>query len=250
MKFIFDAVALLSGRTNSIAYVAFFRDVEHEVAPVVSGHRVTLTYNLYYGARRNTTSPDDLEVLQPPHARVSESAVKDSLASLLDDPIFMPRGGTLGFGLRHHYPFPLQTGQIACTDPGMSSDLRFVKDAESKLLQHDLLAERELSLHREFRGEKKQTMYWLYWFMRRGSGPAYWNNAVVEWSYMRVGLLVSVGPHERRTEEPEIKEDAGERAPPGGNSRCDGWQVLASGGVIRTKKPATENPHVKFARPV
>jgi hypothetical protein len=28
--------------------VAFFSDIEHEVAPVISGHRVTLTYNLYF----------------------------------------------------------------------------------------------------------------------------------------------------------------------------------------------------------
>jgi hypothetical protein len=33
-----------------VAYVAFFSDVEHEVTPVTSGHRITLTYNLYLGA--------------------------------------------------------------------------------------------------------------------------------------------------------------------------------------------------------
>ena len=31
----------------SIGYVAFFSDIEHEVTPVTSGHRITLTYNLY-----------------------------------------------------------------------------------------------------------------------------------------------------------------------------------------------------------
>jgi hypothetical protein len=28
--------------------VAFFGDIEHEIAPVTSGHRITLTYNLYF----------------------------------------------------------------------------------------------------------------------------------------------------------------------------------------------------------
>lgn len=33
--------------TNAIAWVAFYSDCEHEVLEVTSGHRVTLTYNLY-----------------------------------------------------------------------------------------------------------------------------------------------------------------------------------------------------------
>nr|VWO98178.1 Acetolactate synthase (EC [Ganoderma boninense] len=47
----FDSSALLAQQEHpSIAYVAFFSDVEHEVMPVTSGHRVTITYN-------STTSP-------------------------------------------------------------------------------------------------------------------------------------------------------------------------------------------------
>jgi hypothetical protein len=34
--------------TTSIAYITFFSDVEHEVSEVTSGHRVTITYNLYF----------------------------------------------------------------------------------------------------------------------------------------------------------------------------------------------------------
>jgi len=34
-------------RQPSVAYVAFYSDIEHEVAPVISGYRVTLTFNLY-----------------------------------------------------------------------------------------------------------------------------------------------------------------------------------------------------------
>lgn len=35
--------------TQSIQFAAFYSDVEHEVLEVHSGHRVTLTYNLYAG---------------------------------------------------------------------------------------------------------------------------------------------------------------------------------------------------------
>ena len=40
--------ALAAADQPSIGYVAFFSDIEHEVTPVISGHRVTLTYNLYF----------------------------------------------------------------------------------------------------------------------------------------------------------------------------------------------------------
>ncbi|KIJ14966.1 hypothetical protein PAXINDRAFT_12235 [Paxillus involutus ATCC 200175] len=40
----------------SICFVAFFGDVEHEVLPVTSGYRVTLTYNLYYETPHATSS--------------------------------------------------------------------------------------------------------------------------------------------------------------------------------------------------
>src|SRR6201996_3395291 len=51
--FHFDGASLLSPHlseqgTQSFAYVAFYSDVEHEVAEVTSGHRVTITYNLYF----------------------------------------------------------------------------------------------------------------------------------------------------------------------------------------------------------
>ena len=42
------APALLTAPPSSDGYTTFPSDVEHEVTPVVSGHRVTLTYNLYF----------------------------------------------------------------------------------------------------------------------------------------------------------------------------------------------------------
>lgn len=44
----FDANALMTSRSSpSLAYAAFYSDIEHEVLKVTYGHRITLTYNLY-----------------------------------------------------------------------------------------------------------------------------------------------------------------------------------------------------------
>ena len=130
-EFTFDAAQLLHGHTKSIAYIAFFSDVEHEVTPAVSGHRITLTYNLYFRARRNTTSPNSLEVLRPAYGRVP--AVRDALYTLLDDPTFMPNGGTLGFGFRRHYPFP-ENWTENMEDPLVSLE-RWLKGRDAALFQ-------------------------------------------------------------------------------------------------------------------
>ena len=74
-------------------WAAFFSDVEHEVLPVTSGHRITLTYNLYYSAPmsgiKDASWPDvirsvgglnvdieklsaDLETSGEPHAKTEQ----------------------------------------------------------------------------------------------------------------------------------------------------------------------------------
>ncbi|RPD54613.1 hypothetical protein L226DRAFT_493426 [Lentinus tigrinus ALCF2SS1-7] len=103
----FDAAKLLSAAAHydlkRIAYIAFFSDVEHEVLPVTSGHRVTITYNLYWAGPPAVAFPDELSVIHPKHSNFA--AVGEALVELLADPTFLPEGGTLGFGLRHAYPF-------------------------------------------------------------------------------------------------------------------------------------------------
>jgi hypothetical protein len=90
--------AVNAGSTPNAAFVAFFSDVEHEVTPVSSGFRVTLTYNLYLKKKINRASAvaafgqTDLEI-------------SNALAVLLKNPAFLPDGGILGFGFAHKYPF-------------------------------------------------------------------------------------------------------------------------------------------------
>ena len=51
-QFMFDGQALhQEALPASIAWVAFFGDVEIEVALVTSGHRISITFNLYFDSK-------------------------------------------------------------------------------------------------------------------------------------------------------------------------------------------------------
>ena len=117
----FDANVLTSLQSSpSLAYVAFYSDVEHEVLKVTSGSRVTLTYNLYMVPLKVPVPSD------PPAASVKPSVktptnFQATLHQLLKSPEFMPEGGTLAFGLAHLYPITFD----------MESDMEF--DMESDI---------------------------------------------------------------------------------------------------------------------
>ncbi|OBZ71337.1 hypothetical protein A0H81_08862 [Grifola frondosa] len=64
-------------REPRIAYIAFYSDVEHEVALVTSGYRVTITYNLYFAE-----SPSPNEVAAHPLS-TNETELKAVFQSLL-----------------------------------------------------------------------------------------------------------------------------------------------------------------------
>ena len=101
---------LTGGRLDrpSVTYVAFLNDdIEQEVAPVTSGHRVTLTYDLYYdddggpvSEKEDTPAPEHSIPPKPPN----QDRFREAFKALLENPEFMAEGGTLAFGLRHGYP--------------------------------------------------------------------------------------------------------------------------------------------------
>ncbi len=100
VEWTFDAARLLASVTAEapkVAYVAFYSDLEHEVTPVVSGARVTLTYNLYF---------DDVATVVAPiiTSQGKDQTIKDGFQQLLDDTAFLPKGGRLAFNLSHSYP--------------------------------------------------------------------------------------------------------------------------------------------------
>ncbi len=112
---------LAAERQQSIGYVAFFSDVEHEVASITSGHRVTLTYNLYFGDGGDLSSKEPvLEHLSLPPMG-NENAFREAFQGLLKNPDFLSYGGALAFGLRHVYPIE--------NDPGDRSPLEHIYGA-------------------------------------------------------------------------------------------------------------------------
>ncbi|KAJ7291371.1 hypothetical protein C8J57DRAFT_1491860 [Mycena rebaudengoi] len=82
----FDSAAQLS----ATAYVAFYSDVVHAVAPVETGYCATLTYNLFLAARSADKAPTHRAVPPPP-----EQAFAAALRTLLADRTFLPTGGFL-----------------------------------------------------------------------------------------------------------------------------------------------------------
>ena len=98
----FDSGEVLAAEDQpSIGYVAFFSDIEHEVAPVISGHRITMTYNLYFDDDRPVVKADSEHLTTPQLA--NKNAFREAFTALLENSKFMADGGRLAFGLRHVY---------------------------------------------------------------------------------------------------------------------------------------------------
>ncbi|KAF9044446.1 hypothetical protein BJ165DRAFT_1528981 [Panaeolus papilionaceus] len=119
------------------AFTAFYSDVEHEVAPVISGYRVTLTYNLYFadGIPTNVRGTASAVRSQSP----ATIAIQTHLSDLLSNPSFLTSGGNLGFKLVHKYPVHRSTDLhtlikmlkgpdarilVACTSLGLKTSLQ------------------------------------------------------------------------------------------------------------------------------
>ena len=94
----FDAAqALAECQGPHLAYIALYSDVEHEVSMVKTGHRISVTYNLYFDD--DTRAP-----IIPLSLSQNALRLKSALETLLLDATFLPEGGWLGFNLEHQYP--------------------------------------------------------------------------------------------------------------------------------------------------
>ena len=71
---------------SEISWAAFYGDCEHEVLEVASGHRLTLTYNLYISEQMGGV------VQKFPSANPTMYSVYEKLKSLLQDPNFLRQG--------------------------------------------------------------------------------------------------------------------------------------------------------------
>jgi hypothetical protein len=100
-----SATELSTAPPSSIGYAAFSSDVEHEVAPVVSGHRITLAYNLHFDDDGCAPVMAPVSEPAPPLQPAMERSICAAFEALLENPEFLPDGGVLGFGLQHVYQF-------------------------------------------------------------------------------------------------------------------------------------------------
>jgi hypothetical protein len=94
-----------SSRHGGLAWAAMYSDCEHEIRTVTTGHRVTLTYNLYPPSRRVHSSSQD-SIASGEFASISaarESAFGAQLAAALSDTTWYPDGVTVGLVLEHFY---------------------------------------------------------------------------------------------------------------------------------------------------
>lgn len=81
----------------SIKWAAFYSDCEHEVLEVHSGHRITLTYNLYV-SRGSGNLAGHCPWMDP-----KQLPLYDTIKSMLQVPSFMTKGGLLGIWCSHAY---------------------------------------------------------------------------------------------------------------------------------------------------
>ena len=110
-----------TGGGTRVAYVAFYSDVEHEVAVVMSGYRITITYNLYF--------VDPAPIIQSPQP--NSGHLREAFVQLLRDRMFLPKGGFIGFSLRRQYPLPNNPSEDASK---LDSYSDLLKDTDAELM--------------------------------------------------------------------------------------------------------------------
>ncbi|KAJ3129566.1 hypothetical protein HK098_001042 [Nowakowskiella sp. JEL0407] len=79
---------------KTLSWAAFYSDCEHEILPVTSGLRVTLTFNLLTCTIQPTQG---LQIATNPYFNL--------LSKLFKNRDFMEHGGEIAFGLKFDYPF-------------------------------------------------------------------------------------------------------------------------------------------------
>ncbi|KAK4683979.1 hypothetical protein P7C73_g6229, partial [Tremellales sp. Uapishka_1] len=82
--------------SGSVAWGFFYSDCEHEVMPVNSGTRISLSYDIFAAAQHH--NPNTLSI--------QASGIHKVLETIFDPKShFMPQGGTLGLSLEDSYPY-------------------------------------------------------------------------------------------------------------------------------------------------
>ncbi|KAF5001951.1 hypothetical protein FGRMN_692 [Fusarium graminum] len=88
-----------SRSADTVQWAAFFSDCEHEVLQVTEGHRLTLTYNLFWTSYGPASMSDHLQALDQ-----ESLPFFATLEKLLANEEFLQKGGLIGFNCTHAYP--------------------------------------------------------------------------------------------------------------------------------------------------
>ncbi|KAH6915406.1 hypothetical protein BKA70DRAFT_1181228 [Coprinopsis sp. MPI-PUGE-AT-0042] len=98
----FDSANMVSKDATKdprLAFVSFYSDIDHEVTPVESGYRVTVTYNLYCSKPLSPSIPKVSLRVSP-----EEKLVREAIRWILEKDEVLPKGGVIAFGLTYKYP--------------------------------------------------------------------------------------------------------------------------------------------------
>ncbi|KAI9776050.1 MAG: hypothetical protein M1839_000653 [Geoglossum umbratile] len=216
--------------TNEITWAAFYSDCEHEVFEVKSGHRITLTYNLFISKRvGNIIGPSP--VVDP-----AKYPAYDLAKALLLNPEFMKDGGVIGIYCSHKYahttsdaglrlPFALKGSDLtvysifrALGVPVKSRpiiDLTYLCDSDDEDCDivgkdyHDLVI-----THGELEGKSLDQLrpIWPYesiagihWLNNPSTSEMAWmwmvcgNEQSIDWTYSSAAILVEVPDFAKRS---------------------------------------------------
>ena len=98
---------------HDLHWVFFYADVEHEILPVKTGYRLTVSYHIFGVRKPSTEEVDEGAEYLPVRAMGTPAEglnlqyrltpLFSTLISAYTDPKFLPNGGRLAFGLDHEY---------------------------------------------------------------------------------------------------------------------------------------------------
>ena len=105
-----------AAHSNELHWVFFYSDIEHEILPVKTGYRVTISYNIYGVTSVAASSSTQLPPASGNGIEFKLTPFFSSFVAAYQNPDFLPKGGRLAFGLDHEYGLAGKTGKVTNID--------------------------------------------------------------------------------------------------------------------------------------
>ncbi|KAG1827369.1 uncharacterized protein BJ212DRAFT_1257146 [Suillus subaureus] len=169
------ATMLSEAQIPLVGYAAYFNEVEREIGTIVSGHRLMLSYKLYFVSGGDSPSATMISAPGP-----FEPSFETALTELVNDPKVLPNGGYLGFGLRHQYPVSSEMRVDTLRSCLKGSDAiitrvlnRLPLSWSIRVLYRDRgsHSEQTFVLHKFISDLSQQDLVWSHWDASEKMGP-------------------------------------------------------------------------------